>query len=216
MEPEEPIPTATVVNDVGEPPVRESQLTIDPEPTRFPDDSKLSHNLRAIDHRLGVFEQGFVFFLLALVVVVASIAAIHDKLTVDHIGRWWHYIVRGGTFAIAMFAAVFATQEQRHLAMDLISRRLTPRGRLMLGLALKVLTVAIAVLLFKSGLHQRKVAGGTESLSLFGMHINDTDIVTTISIGAAMIIVHTLLHFVIDMDYLVRGKQPPERARSGH
>ena len=70
------------------------------------------------------------FVLLALVVIVASLAAIHDKLATDHLGRWWHTIVRGGTFAIAMFAAAFATQQQRHLAMDLVSRRLPPRGRL--------------------------------------------------------------------------------------
>ena len=206
------LPTATVITS-PEPPI---PLNIEPEIHRFPDDDKLTRTLRLVDHRIGVIEQGLVFGLLLLVVFVASWAAIHDKITTDHLGRWWHYIVRGGTFAIAMFAAVFATQEQRHLAMDLISRRLTPRGRLMLGLALKILTVAIAGMLFKSGLHQRAVAGGTESLSLFGIHINDTDIVTTISIGAAMIILHTVLHFIIDVDYLARGKTPPERQRSAH
>ncbi len=196
------------------PPGRTSQLTIDPESDRFPGDSKLSRTIRRVDHLIGVGEQALVFFLLGLVVFVASLAAIHDKLSTEHLGRWWHYIVRGGTFAIAMFAAVFTTQEQRHLAMDLISRRLSPRGRLILGLALRLLTIAIAALLFNSGLHQRRVAGGTENLSLFGMHITDTDIVTTIPIGAAMIIVHTVLHFIIDVDYLVRGVAPPERARA--
>ncbi|HZJ64809.1 MAG TPA: hypothetical protein VFD36_14950, partial [Kofleriaceae bacterium] len=34
--------------------------------------------------------------------------------------------------------------------------------------------------------------------------------------GASLIILHTLLHMVIDIDYLVRGKTPPERMRSGH
>ena len=71
-------------------------------------------------------------------------------------------------------------------------------------------------LLFQSGLHQRDVAGGSESLNVFGFHINDADIVTTISIGAAMIALHSVLHLIIDVDYLVRGKLPPERARSGH
>ncbi|HET9991932.1 MAG TPA: hypothetical protein VFQ65_25560, partial [Kofleriaceae bacterium] len=125
----EPIPRAVVIGE-GDPPVRESHLTIDPEPTRFPNDSKLSGTVRKIDHAVGLAEQGLVFGLLALVVIVASLAAIHDKLTTDHLGRWWHTIVRGGTFAIAMFAAAFATQEQRHLAMDLVSRKLTTKGRL--------------------------------------------------------------------------------------
>jgi len=182
----------------------------------FPDDSALARTLRRIDDLLGRIEQGFVFGLLALVVVVAATAALHDRLSSAHLDRWWHYIVRGGTFATAMFAAVFATQQQRHLAMDLISRRLSSRGRLMLGIALKALTIGVAALLFASGLHQRSVAGGSESLDLLGLHIVDADIVATISIGAALIALHSALHIAIDVDYLVRGKLPPERARSGH
>jgi TRAP-type mannitol/chloroaromatic compound transport system permease small subunit len=200
----------------AEPPARESHLSIDAEPSKFPDDDAACAWLRKIDHWLGVAEQGLVFGLLALVVTVAAIAAIHDKLVTEHIGRWWHYIVRGGTFAVAMFAAVYATQQQRHLAMDLVSRRLSPRGRLILGLVLKALTIAIAYMLYKSGRAQIAVAGGTESLDLFGLHIVDADIVSTIFIGAALIIVHTALHFAIDASYLARGKLPPERARSGH
>jgi TRAP-type C4-dicarboxylate transport system permease small subunit len=184
--------------------------------TAFPDDGGLARAVRRFDNLLGRLEQGLVFGLLVLVVVVAAAAAIHDRISSDHLGRWWHYIVRGGTFATAMFAAVYATQQQRHLAMDLVSRRLAPRGRLMLGIALKTLTIAIAALLFISGLSQRAVAGGTDSLNVFGFHINDADIVTTISIGAALIALHSALHIAIDLDYLVRGKLPPERARSGH
>lgn len=193
---------------------RESLLTIDPEPHRFPNDSKLSRIVRRIDHVVGVGEQGFVFFLLALVVIVASLAAVHDKLTTDHLGRWWHTIVRGGTFAIAMFAAVYTTQEQRHLAMDLVSRKLPPKGRMLLGLALKVLTVGICYFLFKSGRAQLKVVGTGETLSVFGMHINDIDVVTSISAAAVLIAFHTTLHFIIDVDYFVRGVAPPDRARA--
>lgn len=206
------LPVATAI--AAEPSARESLVTIDPEPTRFPNDSKLSRIVRRIDHAVGVGEQGFVFFLLALIVIVASLAAIHDKLTTDHLGRWWHTIVRGGTFAIAMFAAAYTTQEQRHLAMDLVSRKLTPKGRLMLGLALKVLTVGVCYFLFKSGRAQLGVVGTGETLSVFGMHINDVDVVSSISIAAVLISFHTILHFIIDVDYLVRGVSPPERARA--
>jgi TRAP-type C4-dicarboxylate transport system permease small subunit len=202
-----------------EPPTRESHLSLDSIPVGHPDDGPLSANVRKVDGYLGLIEQGLLLALLAIVVSVAALAAIHDKLTTDHLGRWWHTIVRGGTFTIAMVAAAFATQQQRLLAMDLISRRLTPRGRLILGIALKLLTIGITALLFYSGLAQRDVAralGGGEELSLFGLTINDVDVVTSISIGAALIIVHSLLHLTIDIEYLVRGKLPPERARSGH
>ena len=224
--PEPPEPTSSPPDAVPAPadlpPTRrhtsthDAQLALGGAPTRFPDDSPLSRTLRQIDHVLGRIEQGVVFGLLALVVAVATLAALHDRIAASHIGRWWHYIVRGGTFAIAMFAAVYTTQQQRHLAMDLVSRRLSPRGRLILGVGLKLLTVGVVLLLFQSGLHQREVAGGNESLDLLGLHIVDADIVTTISIGAALIGVHALLHLAIDVDYLIHGKLPPERARSGH
>ena len=35
-------------------------------------------------------------------------------------------------------------------------------------------------------------------------------------IGGFMIIFHTVLHAIIDVDYIVRRKTPPERMRSGH
>lgn len=183
----------------------------------FPDDGKLAKQVRRLDRGLGALEQAVVFALLALVVVTASSAALADKLAHHHLGRWWHYVVRGGTFSIAMFGAVFATFQQRHLAMDLVSRGLSRRSRLILGLALKLFTIAISGLFFRSGLKLREVVGGTESLDVFGwFRINDSDIVTTMPIAAAMIIVHCVLHLVIDIEYLVRGKLPPERARSGH
>jgi TRAP-type C4-dicarboxylate transport system permease small subunit len=189
---------------------------VDIPPTRK-HDAPVARKVRIADHYLGAAEQGLLFALLAIVVVVAASAALSDKLGHHQLGRWWHYIVRGGTFSIAMFGAVFATYQQRHLAMDLISRRLTPRGRLVLGTILKLFTIGIAFLLFRSGIKQREVVGGTENLSVFGLFkLNDADIVTTMPVAAAMIILHSLLHIAIDVEYLIRGKLPPERARSGH
>lgn len=199
-------------DDAGaEPPPRESHLSIDPEPSKFPDDGPVSANTRRIDHYLGLIEQGLLFALLAAVVLTAATAALSDKLLHHPLGRWWFTVVRGGTFSIAMFGAAFATHQQRHLAMDLISRRISPRGRLVLGMVLKLFTIFIAVLLFRSGMHQRDTVGGVgEEI------ISDKTVVTALPIGAALIILHSLLHLVIDIDYLVRGKLPPERARSGH
>ena len=95
--------------------------------------------------------------------------------------------------------------------MDLVSRRLSPRGRLVLGALLKVFTILIAAVLFRSGMHQRDHIGG-----LGDEFVSDKTIVTMLPIGCALIILHSLLHIVIDVDYLVRGKLPPEKARSAH
>ena len=178
----------------------------------FPDDGPLSSWLRRADRALGNAEQGVLFVLLGAVVLTAAAAALSDRVIGHHMGRWWFDIVRGGTFSVAMIGAVFATHQQRHLSMDLVSRRLPARGRLILRVVLALFTVAIAALLVRSGMHQLGTVG-EES----GEHIVSTHtIVTFMPIGAILIIVHTALHMVIDIDYLARGKLPPERARSGH
>jgi TRAP-type C4-dicarboxylate transport system permease small subunit len=177
----------------------------------FPDDGSLSQNVRLVDKYLGLIEQGMLFLLLAAVVFTAASAAISDKLFHHPLGRWTFDIVRGGTFTIAMVGAVFATHQQRHLAMDLISRKLSPRGRLILGIVLKLFTIAIALLLFRSGMHQREHVGGSADTI-----VSDKSVVTMLPIGAALIILHSILHIIIDVDYLARGKTPPEKARTGH
>src|SRR6266436_5150031 len=116
------------------------------DPPAYPDDGPVSKNVRKIDHYLGAGEQGLLFGLLAIVVLVAAAAALSDKLGGHQLGRWWHYIVRGGTF-----------------------------------------TIFVAFMLFRSGMKQREVVGGTEDLDVFGIFkVNDADIVTTMPIAAAM------------------------------
>ena len=60
-----------------------------------------------------------------------------------------------------MLGAAFATHQQRLLAMDLVSRRLPPRGRLVLGVVLKLFTIAICVVLVSHRLDHAGPAQGT-------------------------------------------------------
>jgi len=178
----------------------------------FPDDGPVSRWLRRADGALGGAEQAVLFFLLGAVVLTAATAALSDRLAGIQLGRWWFDIVRGGTFSVAMIGAVFASHQQRHLSMDLVSRRLPPRGRLVLRVILAVFTMVVAALLVRSGLHQLATVGEEGGEHLISTHT----IVMFMPIGAGLIILHTLLHMVIDLDYLARGKTPPARMRSGH
>jgi TRAP-type mannitol/chloroaromatic compound transport system permease small subunit len=195
--------------DVG-PSSRGSEIAMD-APITYPDDGAVSGMIRKVDNGVGMVEQAFLFFLLVTIVLTASAAALGDKLFGIHLGRWWFHVVRSGTFTIAMIAAAFATHQQRHLAMDLVSRRLSARGRLILGTLLKIFTIVIAAVLFKSGMHQRDHVGGVVE-----EFISDKTVVTMLPVGCALIILHSFLHIVIDVDYLRRGKLPPEKARSAH
>lgn len=172
----------------------------------------MSSWFRRADKVLGTGEQAVLFVLLGAVVLTAASAALSDRVLGIRLGRWWFDIVRGGTFSVAMIGAVFASHQQRHLSMDLVSRRLPPRGRLVLRVILALFTVFVAALLVRSGLHQLTTVGeeGGEHL------VSTRSIVMFLPIGAVLIIVHTILHMVIDVDYLARGKTPPARMRSGH
>jgi len=194
-------------------PVTLAALAAHPEDVAaFPDDGPLSRALRRADHALGVAEQAVLFVLLGAVVLTAAAAALSDRVIGARLGRWWFDVVRGGTFSIAMIGAVFASHQQRHLSMDLVSRRLPPRGRLVLRVVLALFTIVVAALLVRSGLHQLDTVGEEGGEHLISTH----SIVMFMPIGAGLIIIHTLLHMVIDLDYLARGKTPPVRMRSGH
>jgi len=170
-----------------------------------------STRIRKIDATLGKLEQGALFTILAMVVLTAATHAIKEKITGK--GLWWSFdIIRVGTFSIAMLGAAFATQQSRHLAMDLISRRLAPRGRLVLAIVLSAFTIVIAAVLLRSGMHQ--VA---QVVNEKGDHlIEKGTAVRFIPLGCVLIITHAFLHFALDFEYLLRNKLPPERARTGH
>jgi TRAP-type C4-dicarboxylate transport system permease small subunit len=196
----------------AQPPVRKSMLELTTQPeVAYPDDGATSGKLRMIDRYLGIGEQGVLFGILAIIVLTGSAHAIIEKAT--HKGLWWSFdVIRGGTFAIAMIGAAYATQQMRHLAMDLVSRKLPPVYRLILSAVLELFTIGICVLLAKSGLHQVDAVGKETGRHLF----EASTIASCLPLGAALISVHAALHLVIDIDYLIRGKTMPERMRSGH
>jgi len=77
---------------------------------------------------------------------------------------------------------------------------------------IEIFVIFVCAILAKSGWHQM-AAYGTET----GHHLVDAkNLVTFLPLGMAVIIAHSFLHLIIHIDYLARGKTPPERMRSGH
>jgi TRAP-type C4-dicarboxylate transport system permease small subunit len=197
----------------SQPKMRSSAVSIDTlaQPTTFPDDGPISGGIRKLDHLLGIAEQALLFGLLMIVVIVASTHAIKEKIT--HLGLWWSAdVIRGGTFTIAMVGAAYATQQQRHLAMDLLSKKIPPRYRLLLAAVIEIFTIAVCLVLAFSGWRQIDAAGVETGQHLF----QAKTIVMFLPIGAVLIAFHAFLHLIIHLDYFARGKLPPERVRSAH
>lgn len=199
-------------HDALEPPERPSALQLRLGKVGYPDDGPLARQVRKVDNYLGVIEQIVLVTLMSIVVVVAASHAILDRIAHIRIS-FKDDVIRGGTFAIALLGGAFATHQARHLAMDLISRRLSPRARLFLKVVLGLFTMFIVVLLVRAGFHAidiEKTVPHEDKL------ITPLRIAYLIPIGGALIVVHTLLHTIIDIDYIIRKKTPPERMRSGH
>jgi TRAP-type transport system small permease protein len=196
-----------------DPPVRQSVLDMLAQQDEFPDDGPLSARVRAVDHWAGVVEQIVLFAILLTVVGVGAAQALSSKLF-KHVLLWSFDVIRSGTFAIAMIGAAYATHQVKHLSMDIVTRRLSPRSQLIMRIVIGLFVIFAVHLLVKGGLTLRsQVAGeGGDHAHIIPKHL----VAAMIPAGGLLIIFHTLLHIVIDIDYLRRGKRPPEKAMTGH
>lgn len=197
-----------------EPAVRQSYTEMMNTKVVYPDDDKLSAVVRSSDEMLGKFEQVVLVSLLVSVMLIASISTLADKIANAHpFGHFKDDAIRGGTFAMALLGAAFAMHQGRHLSMDLISRRLRPRARLFLKVALALFTIFIVLLMVRSGFHT--IAKEAE-FKVDDKLITPVRLAYLVPLGGALIIAHTLLHTIIDISYIARRKTPPEKMRTGH
>ncbi len=180
----------------------------------YPDDDKLAAVVRSSDAMIGKFEQVVLVTLLLSVMMIAVISTLADKLAGAHpFGHFKDDAIRGGTFAMALLGAAFAMHQGRHLSMDLISRRLRPRARLFLKVALALFTIGIVLLMVRSGFHTIIKEAEFKAEDKL---ITPVRLAYLVPIGGAMIIVHAALHTIIDLNYIFRRKTPPEKMRTGH
>ncbi|CAN5904073.1 hypothetical protein BH11MYX2_BH11MYX2_18910 [soil metagenome] len=182
-------------------------------PLTFPDDGAFARGVRNFDNGVGKIEQYGLVVLLALICVGGAVNAITDRFfhfRLPHKTEITHY----GTFAIALFAGVYASHQGKHLSMDLLSRRFPPRGRLVLKIVLSLFVAFVLVLLMRAGYHnvvnERIQQESSEKL------VSSVTIAWLIPVAGGLMMLHTLLHILLDIDYLRRRVTPPERMRSGH
>ncbi len=199
---------------VSEPPVRQSYQDMMNAPMTYPDDGALSAKLRTADNLIGKAEQVVLVAILAFVIVIAASHALADRIGgINLYGHFKDDVIRGGTFAMALIGGAYATHQAKHLSMDLISRRLSARARLVLSVVLAMFVIFMIVLLVRSSFH---TIAEEKSLPQPDKLITPTRIAYMIPLSGFLIIVHTVIHTLINIDYIVRRKTPPERMRSGH
>jgi len=195
----------------AEPPARASALDLH-APMTYPDDGPFSARVRKIDDYLGKTEQIVLVAILAAIVLTGAGHALLEKFAHIRI-PFKDDVIRAGTFAIAMIGGAFATHQSKHLSMDLLSRRFSPRNRLFLKITLSLFAIFVLILLVRSGMHN---IDNEKQFRAEDKLVSRVRIAYLIPIGGVLMLLHTFLHTLIDIDYIKRRKTPPERMRSGH
>ena len=177
---------------------------------RFPDEPRLAHGIRFADTLLGFAEQLVLFSLLMFTVFVTVTSFVVQK-TQGHQLEGSHSDIRYATFLIAMIGGAYAAHHRRLLSMDFVSHFLPQKVRTYSRLINTLFATFIAGLfayfgwlIFDAQLTEMETRHPVQHW------MPEKCAAAAILIGASLLVVHLLFQMVIDVTYLVTGKQPPE------
>jgi TRAP-type C4-dicarboxylate transport system permease small subunit len=177
---------------------------------RFPDDPPVARLLRTGDTMLGLAEQVVLFAMLAFLVVVTVLWFLTEHFSSTPL-EGASYDVRYTCFLIAMIGGAFAAHHRRLLAMDFVSHFLPGRVKSWTRLVNTTFATVIAFVFFKYA--HRLYEAQTAERHTRGAHehwMPEAGANAAMMIGAELLLIHLFVQVVIDLDYLVRGKLPPE------
>jgi TRAP-type C4-dicarboxylate transport system permease small subunit len=160
--------------------------------------------LRRLDRALGVAEVALLCVFLAVLIGVALWSFISGHL-LDKNPTWTDELIRASVFFTAWTGAVLAAQTDQLLNMDLITRLVKPRTKLIIRGFTRLLTIGACVLLIHGGLVVHGVITG-EHYEV----ISTATVALALPLGAALVGTHVLLHLAMDVIYLIAGRTPPE------
>jgi TRAP-type C4-dicarboxylate transport system permease small subunit len=169
------------------------------------DEPALARAIRRIDESIGEGERLIMTMTFAFLIAVGFYRTLAD-LAWNQRPLWAVEGIRVAVFAIAMMGAAFATHHKRNFNLDLLSKLFGPKGRAYLRVVLNLVAIAAATLLFYGGWLVKKIISVEKDYELVPKWV----IGWFIPIAASLIIVHLILHSVIELVYLSNGKIAPE------
>lgn len=177
------------------------------EDEAFKDDPPIARVLRKIDGYVGLAEQIVLFGLLMFLVFVTLLWFITEHFTASPL-QDASFDVRYTVFLMAMVGGAFAAHHRRLLSMDVVSRMVSARSRAWVRVVTTAFGAFMSAVFLKYALwilDQPKalLASTTHWMPAFFGN-------AAMAIGAALLVFHLTIQVVIDLDYLLRGKTPPE------
>jgi len=184
----------------------EKQAAPEAPPNPFRHDPPVAKLARKIDNAVGLGEQVLLFSLLMFLVVVSVLWFITEHLMSKPLENA-SYDVRYTCFLIAMVGGAFACHHRRLLAMDFVSHFLPRRIKSWIRLTHTIFAAFIAGVFFKYGLYIYETTS-KERGAWHWMPAKAGN--AAMALGAGLLLFHLVMQVVIDVDYLARGKTPPE------
>jgi TRAP-type C4-dicarboxylate transport system permease small subunit len=177
-----------------------------PPPRPFGDDPPIARAVRRVDNLLGRAEQVTLVALGLFLVLVCVLWLLTEKLAarpLEHASADVRYTV----YLIAMVGGAYAAHHRRLLSMDVISRALSRRVRSWLRVVTTVFALLVTGIFFWYALDLYLKVRGEDA----AQHWMPAEAAQgAMALGGALIAFHLLAQLAIDLDYLLRGKVPPE------
>jgi TRAP-type C4-dicarboxylate transport system permease small subunit len=162
--------------------------------------------LRAVDGGLAKVEEIALAFLLIALIFLATYQA-YKRNYAPPAPFYTDELIRYSVFGIGLLGAALATHSERLINVDMITRVLSTRGKLIAKLVTAAFTIYMCWWFVRGGMHVRKI---NIQLHEEGEVIAPATAILALPIGTALIGIHLTLHAVIDAYYLATGKTPPK------
>lgn len=172
----------------------------------FADEPPIARAVRKFDNVIGLAEQIVLFGLLLFLVLVTFLWFVTESFMSRPLEDA-SYDVRYTVFLMAMVGGAFAAHHRRLLSMDVVSRVVAPRTRAWVRVVTSTFGAFMAGFFLKYGLWIFSEAQKEKSTSHW-MPASAAN--AAMAIGAGLVMLHLVIQIVIDLDYLLRGKTPPE------
>jgi len=120
---------------------------------------------------------------------------------------WTDEVIRYSVFFIGLVGAALAAQSERLFNIDMFTRAVGMRGKLVIRIISAAFTIYVAALFFTGSLSLRDIL-----LDEKGEVLDPKWGVLALPVAMVLIAIHMLLHIGVDAYYLATGKTPPELA----
>lgn len=171
-----------------------------------PDEPSPIKALRAVDKALSALEAVLLAVLLVALIFMAVYQA-YKRNFAPPSPFWPDELIRYAVFSIGLLGAALASSTDRLINIDMFTRMMSPRGKLITRIVTTLFTITICWLVVKGGLDVREI---NIRLGEEGEVIKPEDGILALPVGAALIGFHLSLHTIINVWYLVTGRTPPE------